>query len=406
LSHPIDFGPIRRWADRRINDRPLETLFWLGAALRIWVYLGGRPYWLDEGSLRVSLSGVSILDFSRPLASDQLAPFGFLIVERAVIAVLGESAYAARLVPLVCGIAALGLFQRLVQRLLSRSGAIVAMVLFAFSDDLVYYSSELKPYSWDLAVCLFVTLVGLAELRGGPDRRRLVLLALLAVVSPWGSFPSVFVVAGCGAVLLIDRLITGRGREAAWLAAIAGSWVVSAAFAHRAASRLLSESTSMYVFWNFAFPPFPPTGRKALTATAGILLETFVTPLNLAPPFLPYAFTALAVVLLVLGTAAVGRREPAALAMLAAPLALALAASALRKYPFHGRLILWLVPVLFALIAEGTQVVRSRGGRALYVAVLVLLLAYPCLDAVYQSIGPRFREFNIHGDLRRNQFME
>jgi uncharacterized membrane protein len=222
LSHPIDFGPIRRRAGRLINDRPLETLFWLGAALRTWVYLGGRPYWLDEGSLRASLSGVPILDFSRPLASDQLAPFAFLVAERAVIAVLGGSVYAARLIPLVCGSAALGLFKYVAERLLSRSGAVVAMVLFAFSDDLVYYSSELKPYSWDLALCLVVTLVSLAELRAKhPDGRRLGLLALLAVASPWASFPSVFVVAGCGAVLIVDRLIAGRGREAARLAGIA-----------------------------------------------------------------------------------------------------------------------------------------------------------------------------------------
>lgn len=406
LSHPIDFSPLRRWVRYRVEERTLETLIWLGALLRVWVYLDGRPYWMDEGSLSANLRGGPILDFSRPLAGDQLAPFGFLIPERVLVALFGGSVYVTRLIPLVCGIAALGLFRCLAERLLSRSGAIVAMILFAFSDDLIYYSSELKPYSWDLAIGLVVTLVSLGELAADSSRRRLGLLALVAIGSPWMSFPSVFVVAGCGAVLLAHRLLAGRWRDAARLAAIAGGWGASAVVAYRASSRLLNEATSMYVFWNFAFLPFPPTTRKALSTTSGILLETFVTPLNLVPPFLPYAFAVLAVALLVFGTAALGRRDPAALAILLAPLALALAASALRKYPFHGRLIVWLVPVFFVLIAEGTQAVRGRGGRRLHVAVLALLLAYPCCDAVYESTGRRMRDFNIHGDLRKNQFME
>ena len=215
-----------------------------------------------------------------------------------------------------------------------------------------------------------------------------------------------FVVAGCGAAVLADRLRAGRWCEARTLALIAAGWAVSLALAYRASSRLLNESTSMYVFWNFAFPPFPPTSRKALATTAGILLETFVTPLNLVPPFLPYAFAGLAVALLAFGAAGLGRRGPAALAILVAPLFLALAASAVRKYPFHGRLIVWLVPVFFVLIAEGAQAVRGRAGRPSYIVVLALVLTYPCCDAVYHAAAGRFREFNIHGDLRKNQFME
>ena len=180
LSRPIDFSPLKHWARVAIVDRPLETLFWIGAFLRVWVYLGGRPYWMDEGSLRRNLSGGPILDFSRPLVSDQLAPFGFLIVERVVVALFGGSVYATRLIPLICGVAALGLFRRLAERLLSRPAAIVAMALFAFSDDLIYYASELKPYSWDLAIGLMVTLVSLEELGGTSSRRRLSLLALVA----------------------------------------------------------------------------------------------------------------------------------------------------------------------------------------------------------------------------------
>ena len=53
------------------------------------VYLSGRPFWMDEGSLWGNLAGKPIFDFSEPLTGDQLAPLGFLIAQRAVMSILG-----------------------------------------------------------------------------------------------------------------------------------------------------------------------------------------------------------------------------------------------------------------------------------------------------------------------------
>lgn len=406
LQEPINPSPLVRWARSRWVDHPTSTLLWVGAFLRVWVYLSDRPYWMDESSLLSNLIGKRILDFSGPLNAEQLAPPGFLVIERLAVAVMGGSTFAARLFPLICGVTALWLFRRLVDRLLSRPGAILAMILAALSDDWIYYSSELKPYSCDLAIGLALTLLCVGELREGNGARGLAPLGLLAVASPWFSFPSLFVAAGCGASLLTVRLIERRGRETAALTALAGCWALSAFLVVRASGRLLRESTSMYVFWDFAFPPFPPSDWPSIEKTIGILLETFVTPLNLIPPLLPHLFAGLAIGFLILGIVSLARRDPAALGILIAPLALALAASALRRYPFHGRLILWLAPAFFLLISEGAQVLRRRGWRTLSLVLTALLLLYPCLDALYQSSGTRPRGFQMHGDLRRNQFME
>lgn len=406
LSRQVDLTPYFSRVAEVVLRRPLWTCAWLGAALRIWVYLHGRAYWMDEGSLLGNLKGRAPFDFTGPLSSDQLAPLGFLAAERILIGLLGDSPYVARLIPMACGLSALVLFAPLARRLLTPTAALVAMVLFAFSDDLTYYSNELKPYSADLAIGLAITLLSLMELRDPPDARRLGVLAALAIASPWLSFPSAFIVAGCGLALIVDRLREGRRSDAARLAMIAAGWGASLLLAHRASSRLLGPSTSMYVFWNFAFPPFPPTGPADLARTLGILLETFVTPLNLVPRLMPYAFALLAAPLAASGARLIARKDATALAILIVPAALALAAAAMRRYPFHGRLILWLAPAFFALIAEGLAEVRWRRGRAWFAFVLVLLLAYPVFDALYQAVPPHARDFNPHGDLRRNRFIE
>jgi hypothetical protein len=137
-SREIDLTPI--WRDMR--DHPAGVIVGLGVLLRVWGYLLNRTYWLDEGTLLSNLTGTAICDFSSHLRGDQLAPFGFLIIERIMVNLLGNSGYATRFVPLVCGIVALWLFKLLAFRRMSPSAALVASALFAFSDDLIDYSSE------------------------------------------------------------------------------------------------------------------------------------------------------------------------------------------------------------------------------------------------------------------------
>src|SRR5262245_21337611 len=90
-----DWGPLRRL----VRERPETVILGLGVLLRVVVYLANRTMWLDEMSLAGNLRDKPILDFSEPLSGDQLAPFGFLIVQRAIVKVLGDSNFAMRLVP-------------------------------------------------------------------------------------------------------------------------------------------------------------------------------------------------------------------------------------------------------------------------------------------------------------------
>ena len=175
-----------------------------------------------------NIDGKPILDFSQPLTGDQLAPFGFLIAQRALVTALGASRYVARLIPLASGIVALGLFSVLARRILPRRAALVALVLFAFSDDLIYYSSEMKPYSLDLAVGLAVTLAALAAVGNRRLRTcRVAVMAIAAVLAPWCSFPSAFVVAGCGATLILTSLLRGAVPRCRPLARDRVGWLAS-----------------------------------------------------------------------------------------------------------------------------------------------------------------------------------
>ncbi len=161
--------------------------------------------------------------------------------------------------------------------------------MFAFSDDLIYYSSELKPYTVDLAIGLALSLAAIDALGEAGPR------AAIGRHGDWrGGRALVLVSFGICCRWLrddLDRdaLRSGRYRDAAVWGTIGTGWLASFLVCYRASSMLLSPSTTMYRFWDFAFLPLNPLSRESLAKAAGILLEIFVNPLNLVAPIWPWA---------------------------------------------------------------------------------------------------------------------
>src|SRR5262249_9948238 len=107
----------RRWA---------TLLVILGVTFRVVQYLWNRPLWLDERSLGGNIEVQSLAALTGPLGGDQVAPLGFLFVEKVVGLVFGYSPYALRLFPLICGVAALFLMWSVADRCLTSRAVPVA----------------------------------------------------------------------------------------------------------------------------------------------------------------------------------------------------------------------------------------------------------------------------------------
>ena len=404
---------------RSVNQDMVRAWGWLkahvgllivaaGAVLRLIVYARNHNFCMDEGFLWGSITNMPAFEFSRELSQDQLAPFGFLIVERLFINLFGANNYVARFVPLLCGLGALALFLPLALKVAPRRAALVGLMLFAFSDDQIFYSNEMKQYSLELAIAMGLGLATLSAIERPFSWRIAVPLALLAIASPWFSFSAVFIVASCGLALVLTSITRRQWRAAAFWCAIGVAWGVSFAAAYQASLALLSTKTTMYVFWKFAFLPlwpFPPSILRSYE-TIGILLEVFANPLNMVHPLWIGVF--LPLVTLFAGVYSLARRSWPGWIVLVVPILLAMLASALNRYPFHGRLILELVPAFFLLMALGVESFAAkapRGGQAAYKVLLIVLIGYPCLAGVNQAVFRPIRDGNRHGDLHTNLFI-
>jgi hypothetical protein len=399
-TREIDLQGVRDW----LRSRWVWLVVAVGMALRLCEYVRDRPYWLDEMSLAANLIGQRVLEGPKRLVGEQLAPFGFLVVERGLANWLGGTPLVLRLFPQVCGLASLPLFAIWSRRWLRPSALPVALGLFAVSDPLIYFSAELKPYGVDvlavLVCALLPTGVGFSRTTAGQR----VGLAILGAALVWFSFPVAFSLAAVGLPWLSAALVDRRWREGWSILAIVGTWLLSFLGSYLAARGMLTTAGGMWAFWDFAF--VPRSFEAGPIWIARRLLNLFANPLHFDTPLGPRFSAILGAGLWILGAVSLGRRHPEPFARVVLPVGLALGASLARVYPFHGRLLLFLLPGLYLLIAEGVATLgETRIGRHRECWLAAFLLIWPVLQALGHLFEPASRTFSPFGDLRPNPFL-
>jgi len=384
-------------------------LAWLavgvGAAMRIWEFSSLRPLYMDEKALLGNLVGVPIFEFGRVLSQDQLAPPGFLVVERLMVRLPMNVLASGRLFPLLCGLATMLLVVPLARRYVDRLAVPVAAWLLALADHLIYYSAEIKQYSCDLVLSMAALLAAVPRGADEPTPRRVRALAALGVIAPWFSFPVVFVLAAVGLHWIGRRALAAGWRGALKPAGVCLAWLISFLGCFAVSQMIVSKRDFLWVWWNFAFLPIPPRSAADAQFVAETMANVFINPGSLLTPFSLLVTGVLASCLALVGCVSLGRRWRGGLFLLLAPLLFTLAASALRQYPFHGRLILSLVPTYHLLLCEGIAAVGRLTRPAATVVLALVFIGGQASDIAWnQFVMPknRNRPFDTHGDLKND----
>lgn len=358
----------------------------VGGLLRLMQYGVNRALWLDEALLSLNVLRYDAADLAtRQLDFAQTAPAGFLLLQKLTVSVLGTGEYALRLVPLLAGLAALLWFPRVARRYVTHPALPLAVALFALAPFLVYYSSEAKQYALDVLASVAI-LACAAAVHHRATPRALAGFGAVGLVAVWLSQPSVFMLAGTGTVLGVDALRRGERRRIAGLVAVAVAWAASFAGAYALSRHALADPAYMRAFWREGFPDGPLWLPRAL-------LRMFREPLGVFgedPTPLSGVQTWAGAIAFAAGAWWMARGRGIRLALLLAPAGMALAAAGLRLYPFGadytsaGRVLLFLLPSLVLVVAEGTvRIGRMVGGGAGRAAAVVLGLALLAPSLVY-----------------------
>ncbi|HET9906311.1 MAG TPA: glycosyltransferase family 39 protein, partial [Anaerolineales bacterium] len=205
-----------------------DFLWWfvigLGILLRVRQYLVNRSFWADEASLAFNLANRTFSGLAQPLDYHQGAPIGFLLIEKLAILLFGNNEYAMRLFPLIAGIIAIYLLYLLAKTYIGLSG-VFALLAFSVGWYLIYYASELKQYSSDVMIALLLVYLASKCIQEQAQARDFVVLGIIGAIAIWVSHPSVFVLAGVGLVLVIDKVTRKSEIPFAWILIMGLLWV-------------------------------------------------------------------------------------------------------------------------------------------------------------------------------------
>jgi uncharacterized membrane protein len=399
---------------RLIKDRLLlrrDIILWLillvGVAFRLYQYLIGRSLWLDESQLALNIErhGVAHL-LTQKLDLNQGAPAGFLLIEKLATEALGRSEYTLRAFPLLCGLVAILLFVVLARRTLSSPAVPMAAIFFAVSGPMIYYSSEVKQYATDTMAALAIAIMS-ASLIDEPVRlRRAIVLGLLGAVLIEVSFAAVITAAAMGALVLAvaaasrrrDRLIAVLPTLALWAGA-------SLLFLLSYVTTLRDYKLAGQTETSSGSPHLPSGFVGRLRDLAFDLKDLAFAAEVFHPSSSPWVLVTVAIALLAaIGAVSLLRRKPVILALLLAPGVLALVLGAAGKYSILPRSIVFLVPFVLLLTAEGIVALVTRLPVQLAVALAAAVAGMLMVDLAsfrpsMSHAGTAMRRAEIKGEL-------
>jgi hypothetical protein len=353
----------------------------IGAFLRVAQFLCGRSLWNDEAELALNILQRPLGGLFRPLQYHQGSPIGFLLLEKITTMLAGKGEIALRAIPFVAGITALFVFYDVAKVYLSPAAVPIALILFSLSRNLVYYSSEVKQYSTDVLVTLILLRAVFKLSEASLKPRELCAIGALGSLAIWFSHPASFVLAGAVAVLVLANRVQSDEKRLARMIWVFAAWAGSFAICYVVSLGPLSHDSALLDYWRGNFSP------HGLSLIISWTSYNFFAAFENPAPFNSIVGAAF----FVAGCGTLLRRSRIRFGLLTAPLVVLFLASLLHRYPLYGRLLLFLCPILFLIVAEGAiclYQVASRFSPALGVALIAVLLAKPSYLAANTLIHP------------------
>ncbi len=331
-------------------------LILIGILLRLKSFLENRSFWLDEAwvaSETAHRSLKEILTNQRIFSDLAQTSIGFSLLTKISTILFGNNEYAFRLLPFICGIISIFLFYLLLKKVASPLVQTIALGLFVFSNKLIYYSAELKSYSCAVMITLGLTLIFLYSRERNMPPYSFTALSIAGALSMWLSNSIIFVIAPIGILLIFYSFKTKKIKYTILTLAI---WIVNFLCLYKLCLQQMSNNQTLHNIWQKAFLPLPFSFSKDILWLKDAILNLFKDPAGFSLPLLAF-------ILSVLGTQSLFKKDKEISFLLISPILFALTASILQKYPFQGRLLLFYIPIIFLLVAEGsvylTQVIYN-----------------------------------------------
>lgn len=316
----------------------------IGICLRVYYYLQNRSLWIDECFFAFSIFDNDLFNNLQLQKYNQLSPFGFIFIEKLIISLFGHSEYALRFFPLICGIASILLFYKLLKRFYSGIALIVPLSLFSFSSQLIYYSSEAKQYSGDVLITIILILLGLKLESNNISSKLKKIILISAPFYIFFSLTSIFTLSAITIYFLLQYFLLKKRRLVKENIIFSAGWISSLIFYFIYNYDTQVRNTTLHKFWHYGFVSEKISAIKILEdAFSYISFRDFSFDLTI--------FT--------IGIISILIRKKLLGLYLITPIILLTTCSFLKLYPAAQRLILFIIPIVFFTIGECVDFITS-----------------------------------------------
>lgn len=159
----------------------------LGLIASLIDLIHNRSLWLDEAMLSLNIVNKTYTELLKPLDMNQVAPIGFLMLEKFLSGLFGNHDWSLKIFPFLSFILSVPLLYRITMRMFhSKKIGLLTCSLFATNIFIIRYASEVKQYSTDILIMLLI--LNLAFEYNIQNRKKHVLTsAVIGSLSIWFS---------------------------------------------------------------------------------------------------------------------------------------------------------------------------------------------------------------------------
>jgi hypothetical protein len=363
----------------------LTLIICTGIFLRANGYLHNPSLWLDEAGLALNILDRNFLELAAPLDYTKASPLLFLWAEKLASVIFGPSELSLRFFPFICGCLSIPLMLKVARQYLSKWTALGVTALFACSDPLIHFSSELKHHGTDLFFALSI-LYTFQNYYSKRTFKTAMFFAAVGAVALWFSFPALFLLIGMTVCLLGSSRTFSDLRSRL---ALISAWAVS--YASLYAIQFSHLSGQLRLLDNYGIAAFAPAEPGEFFSWLPHALDEFShAALGQHMPLLVLALS-------LIGLASMIKKQTSSAFILGFPILLTVVLSRFHLYPVVGRLLLFLVPSVLILMGTGIEritagIERLHLNRSFTLFLFVALMWQPIKTADHFLHKPRFME--------------
>ena len=322
----------------------LYLLISVGVFLVIYQFLFNRSLWIDEAQIALNIINKDFLELLKPLDHYQAAPIGFLFIERVSVLVFGKNEIALRLFPFISFLFSIPFLYLFTKKLTNNN--IVALLSTAIFTSIVMvlrYSSEVKQYPIDILFAMMILYFTLSLHFN--KNRSLFIYAILGVIAIWFSNTSVIILTVAGLYLLYTEFYKKKNYKIVWPFLF---WAISLMIYYYFFVHNHPLAEFMRSCWAGAFIPLNPFSKVFY-----IFIYSHVVNMYHLLGFTGYLWLIPFTVSLSGIVFMIKYQKYTLLYFSISPIILHLFLSGLELYPFTGRFLLYIVPLIILMYAFG-----------------------------------------------------